>query len=55
MSKEFTITPTRNTAFILENISVSYHVAEEKIPSIKEYVIRRLKGEIKLGIIVLRL
>ena len=47
MSKNFTITPTSDTAFILENISVSYHLSAEKIPSIKEYVIRRLKGEIK--------
>ncbi len=36
-----------DTAFFLENVSVSYHLPNEKIPSIKEYAIRRLQGKIK--------
>jgi len=47
MSKEFVQTPENDTAFFLENISVSYYLPEEKIASIKEYAIRRLQGKIK--------
>ena len=43
------LSPEENTAFILDDISVSYHLPDEKIPSLKEYVIRRLKGEIKFN------
>ncbi len=38
---------TKDTAFFLENVSVSYRLPNEKIPSIKEYAIRRMQGKIK--------
>jgi ABC-2 type transport system ATP-binding protein len=47
MSKEFIIPPESDTAFLLEDVSVSYYLPEEKIPSLKEYAIRRMQGKIK--------
>ena len=47
MSKIATMTPQNDTAFFLEDVSVSYHLPSEKIPSIKEYTIRLLQGKIK--------
>ncbi len=39
--------PQEDTAFFLEDLSVSYRIPNEKIPSIKEYAIRRLQGKIE--------
>lgn len=39
--------PQRNAAFLLENVSVSYHLPEEKIATFKEYIIRLLQGRIQ--------
>ena len=43
------LTPQRNTAAVIEldKISVRYRAAQERIPSIKEYAIRWLKGQIR--------
>jgi len=46
MSKILT-TVQEDTAFFLEDVSVSYRIPDEKIPSIKEYAIRRLQGKIE--------
>ena len=46
MSKTLT-TAQENTAFFLEDVSVSYRIPDEKIPSIKEYAIRRIQGKIE--------
>jgi ABC-2 type transport system ATP-binding protein len=46
MSKTLTTLP-KETAFFLEDVSVSYRIPDEKIPSIKEYAIRRLQGKIE--------
>lgn len=46
MSKNLT-TVQEDTAFFLEDVSVSYRIPNEKIPSIKEYAIRRLQGKIE--------
>ncbi|MBT6049315.1 ABC transporter ATP-binding protein [bacterium] len=47
MSKISRRTISDDTAFLLENISVSYQLASERTSSIKEYVIRWLQGKIK--------
>ncbi len=46
MSKTL-ITAQEDIAFFLEDVSVSYRIPDEKIPSIKEYAIRRLQGKIE--------
>jgi ABC-2 type transport system ATP-binding protein/lipopolysaccharide transport system ATP-binding protein len=43
MSKE----PQQDTAFFLENVSVSYKLPEEKVASLKEYVVRLAQGKIR--------
>jgi ABC-type polysaccharide/polyol phosphate transport system ATPase subunit len=43
MSKE----PQQDTAFFLENVSVSYKLPEEKVTSLKEYVVRLALGKIR--------
>ena len=47
MSKTSITKAQEDTAFFLENVSVSYRIPDEKIPSIKEYAIRRLQGKIE--------
>jgi ABC-2 type transport system ATP-binding protein len=47
MSNPYNNTQLKNTAFFLENVSVSYHLPEEKIGTFKEYMIRLLQGKIR--------
>ena len=46
MSKNSTNKPQSDTAFFLEDVSVSYRLPDEKIATLKEYAIRLMKGKI---------
>ena len=47
MSKTSLIEPQSDTALFLEDVSVSYHLPEEKIGTFKEYMIRLIQGKIR--------
>ena len=47
MSKSITTKEQENIAFSLENVSVSYRLPNERVATLKEYMIRLMQGKIK--------